>query len=195
MTKLTGPKTYRLWLILAIALMLPATVIFFRLARRESLPPGTQFIEGVHDLSDSGVTLIRIPFSTVQLEIRTGSTQRLAWSCDLGLNSRLPKVVVEAGIATLDLKSLRQARCLISVPTRTGVEIRGQNAYLKVERPSTDLDIAFNTGRVQIAADPKCAYDFDVNVKTGDHDSFPRSRSPDAVHVKVSLNHGTVKRR
>ena len=189
-------KPIRLWAVATVAFFALIFIVGLHFIRRQlAHEPGTEMIEGVRDLADSAITLIRIPFATAHLELHTGHTQRLAWSCDTGAGAHALRVVVEAGIATLNLEDLPMAKCLISLPVRTGVEIRGVNGHMQIERPSTDLDIMLNSGNVQIAADPKRAYDFDVQVKNGLQDFFPRSRNPDAVRVKVNLNTGSVKKR
>lgn len=187
-------KSVRSWAVTtvifaAVALGLGISVIRSQLVRE----PGTELLEGVRDLTSASITLLKIPFGSAHLEFRQGHTQRLAWSCDTTAGGVAPKVVVNAGIATFDLASLESANCLISLPVRTGVYIRGESGHMHLEKPASDIDIAVKDGSVQIAPDPKRAYNFDVQVKNGLHDFFPRSGDPNAVHVKVHVMNGSVK--
>jgi hypothetical protein len=150
--------------------------------------------EGVSELAGHHVKLVRIPFNTAKIEVQTGKSARLTWKCESAHNSAEPKVEITAGVATLNLDSLNLARCLISLPLGMLTEIRGVNGHMDIEKPTASLDIQLSNGKVNVTADPLSTYDFDVNVKNGLQDFFPRSASPDAVKVKISVTNGMVKK-
>lgn len=154
---------------------------------------GSVQVEGARDLGKQ-VKLVRIPFNTAKLDLEAGKSSRLAWKCDISHRSVNPKVEVASGVATLNLDALNLAKCLISLPYGTMTEIRGVNGHMDVEKPSSALDIELSNGKVNIVADPKRTYDFDVNVKNGLQDFFPRSASTDAVKVRVNVTNGMVKK-
>jgi hypothetical protein len=151
-------------------------------------------VEGASDLSKLHVKLLRIPFNTAKLDLRSEEGTRLSWRCDTSHKMGETKVEVVSGVATLNLDALNLAKCLIRLPEGMATEIRGVNGHMDVEKPAGQLDIELSNGKVNIVADPKRTYDFDVNVKNGLQDFFPRSSAADAVKVKVSVTNGMVKK-
>ncbi|MBX3021070.1 MAG: hypothetical protein KF799_05280 [Bdellovibrionales bacterium] len=152
-------------------------------------------VVGEADLSSRSLRLLRIPFNTAKIEFIAGVGRRLEWACRSTTGDRAPQVEVSAGVATLNLDQLNIARCLISLPAELTAEIRGVNGKLHVKNPASHLTIELSNGKVNIDADPTRTYDFDVHVKNGLQDFFPRSNQSDAVKVRVNVTNGLVKKK
>ncbi|NJL25893.1 MAG: hypothetical protein HC902_12485 [Calothrix sp. SM1_5_4] len=65
---------------------------------------------------------------------------------------------------------------------------------MDVKAPAAALDIELNNGKVNIKPDPALAYDFEVRVKNGLQDFFPRSSRGDALKVRVNVTNGMVRK-
>lgn len=150
-------------------------------------------VEGKEDLSGKQVKIIRIPFNTAKLEIKYNTDSLLNWECkSAGQGTLAPET--EAGVLTLNLDKLNLAKCSIALPSKVDVQFRGVNGHMDVDYPNDNMDIELNNGKVNIRPDPGVAYDFDVKVKNGLQDFFPRSKEKNAVKVKVSVVNGLVKK-
>lgn len=151
-------------------------------------------LQGEEDFGGRNVRLLRIPFNSAKLEVYTGQTRRLVWECKSTTLGETPQVEFNAGIATLNLDALNIAKCTISLPNDLRAELKGVNGKVDVHGLRSDLDIDLSNGKVNIEPDPKRTYDFDVRVKNGLQDFFPRSSAKDAVKVKVNVVNGLVKK-
>lgn len=152
-------------------------------------------VEGRRKISSKQVRLIRIPFQTAKLDVESSTGSSLSWSCQSNqAQPPQPDFEITAGVATLNLDALVLARCLIHLPIQTRTEIRGVNGHMDVKSPAAGLDIRLLNGKVNVETDPSKDYDFDVRVKNGLQDLFPRSSRADAVKVKISVTNGTVKK-
>jgi hypothetical protein len=154
---------------------------------------GGAVIQGKEDISGKQVKIVRIPFNTAKLEIKYNTDSLLNWECKAPSGSGVAPET-QAGVLTLNLDKLNLAKCSISLPAGIEVQFRGVNGHMDVEHPSENVDIELNNGKVQIHPDPAVAYDFDVKVKNGLQDFFPRSKDKNAVKVKVSVVNGLVKK-
>lgn len=151
-------------------------------------------IHGDEDVWEKGIRLIKIPFNTAKLDVSHTEKRRLVWDCKVSADAESPQVDVSAGVLTLNLDRLNLAKCAIRIPIGMRTEIQGVNGSMEVEYPRESLDISLNNGRVKILPDPRQVYDFDVKVKNGLQDFFPRSNDKGAVKVKVSVVNGMVKK-
>lgn len=148
-------------------------------------------VKGKTDLAGKDIHLLRIPFETAKIELSKSPSRKLTWDC-MSTSNMVAKLSVNAGVATLNLSPLSLAKCLVTLPAGVATEVRGVNGHMEVRHPDSALDIQLNNGKVRILADPTRVYDFDVNVKNGLQDFFPRSSSQDAVKVKVKVVNGSV---
>lgn len=158
----------------------------------EALHEGLK-VKGEEDLSNQHVERIKIPFNTARIKLKPAADRKLKWECKAAAHSP-PSVDLHAGVLTLNLDVLNFAKCLIFVPAGPAVDIQGVNGQMEVESPQDHLNIAINNGRVKIKPDPSRVYDFEVKVKNGLQDFFPRSNSKEAVRVKVDVVNGLVKK-
>lgn len=150
-------------------------------------------VKGEADLTGRHVTMIKIPFNTAKLEVHPAVGQLLTWDCKAPVNNaQLANVV--AGILTLDLETLKMAKCVIGLPLGSASEFTGVNGHMEVEKPTDNLNISLTNGKVNIRPDPARRYDFDVTVKNGLQDFFPHSQAQGAVKVKVDVVNGLVKK-
>jgi hypothetical protein len=150
-------------------------------------------VKGEEDLTDRHVQRIKIPFNTAKIRLGPAESRKLAWDCKAAVRSQ-PNVDLRGGVLTLDLDVLNFAKCSILLPTGTAVDIQGVNGQMEVESPRDHLNIALNNGRVEIRPDPTRVYDFEVKVKNGLQDFFPRSTNRSAVKVRVNVVNGLVKK-
>ncbi|MGE0525894.1 MAG: hypothetical protein AB7G93_17160 [Bdellovibrionales bacterium] len=150
-------------------------------------------IAGEQDLSGQDVKLIKIPFNTAKLALKSSPGARLSWNCRAA-EAREPQVTIDGGMLTLNLDAIQIARCAILLPSGPETRIEGVNGRLKVEGPRDDLSISLNNGKVQVEPDPSKVYDFEVSVKNGLQDFFPRSNRKDAVKVKINVVNGVVRK-
>lgn len=150
-------------------------------------------VQGEQDLSGREVRVLKIPFNTAKLEITNSADRKISWDCKAATNVE-PKVSVTAGVMTLNLDALSLARCAIALPKGLITQFRGVNGHMEVDAPNGDLDIDLDNGKVEIGTDPARDYDFQVKVKNGLQDFFPRSQAKGALKVKVSVVNGMVKK-
>ncbi|HMN67618.1 MAG TPA: hypothetical protein PKC28_03680 [Bdellovibrionales bacterium] len=162
------------------------------LVMNDALREGVK-VQGEEDLAGKDVRVIKIPFNTAKLEILHALDQKLSWDCKAAGESQ-PEVAISAGILTLNLDRLNLARCAIRMPTGATAQFRGVNGHMQIESPRDNLDIQLDNGKVEIATDSSRAYDFEVKVKNGLQDFFPRSTAKNAVKVKVNVVNGVVKK-
>ncbi len=158
----------------------------------DAFKEGTK-VEGQEDLTGKNVHTIKIPFNTAKIEVEASENQMFSWKCK-GATKQIPKVEVLAGILTLNLDQLNLAKCTITIPSGSNTEIRGVNGHMDVDYPNGNIDIALTNGKVNVHADPSKIYDFEVKVKNGLQDFFPRSQDKNALKVKVSVVNGLVKK-
>lgn len=150
-------------------------------------------VRGEQNLDGLGIKLVRIPFNTARIVVNYSTDALLRWECRAAKETGLVPET-EAGVLTLNLDRLNLARCTLLLPKGAETQFRGVNGHMDVAKPLDDLDISLNNGKVNIHPDPEKAYDFDVHVKNGLKDFFPRSRDRQAVKVKVNVVNGTVKK-
>ncbi len=154
---------------------------------------GGVIVQGEEDITGKQVKIVRIPFNTARIEVKHNLSGLFNWSCK-GAGSATVAPEMSAGVMTLNLDKLNLAKCEISLPAGAAAEFRGINGHLQVDYPHADMDIKLDNGKVRIHPDPGQAYDFEVKVKNGLQDFFPRSKEKDAVKVKVSVVNGLVKK-
>lgn len=157
----------------------------------------TVSVHGEENVSGKEVRIIKIPFNTASIEVKQGTSDQFSWSCKAASsNETVPNLVTEiaAGVMTLNLDKLNLAKCEIELPIGMASQFRGVNGHMKVDAPFSDMEIAIDNGKVNIHPDPSKSYDFEVKVKNGLKDFFPRSKQKDAVKVKVSVVNGMVKK-
>lgn len=148
--------------------------------------------KGQDDLTDQNITKIEIPFNTAKLDVSSSSDLTMKWDCKSSGHSQL-KTEVTAGVLTLNLDSLNLAKCSISLPAGIATDFHGVNGHMEVDAPRDALNISLTNGKVNIRPDASRVYDFEVQVKNGLQDIFPRSSAKDAVKVKVNVVNGLVK--
>lgn len=139
------------------------------------------------------VRSLKIPFNTAKLDLSAATGRKITWDCR-ATSEAAPEVAVVAGVMTLNLDKLNLAKCTVSIPLGISTEVRGVNGHMDVENPGGPLDIALDNGKVNIKTDPSKVYDFEVKVKNGLQDFFPRSNAKGALKVKVSVVNGLVKK-
>ncbi len=149
-------------------------------------------VHGEEEMSVN-VRALKIPFNTAKLDLAVAVGRKITWDCRAASQVN-PEVVVVAGVMTLNLDKLNLAKCTVSIPLGIATEVRGVNGHMDIESPGGPLDIALDNGKVNIKTDPSKVYDFEVKVKNGLQDFFPRSVSKEAVKVKVSVINGLVKK-
>jgi|GEM_PF-2765677 len=149
-------------------------------------------VKGEEELNGD-VQSLKIPFNTAKLDLSVGAGRKITWDCKAA-SQAMPEVAVVAGVMTLNLDKLNLARCTVSIPLGLATEVRGVNGHMDVVRPGGPLDITLDNGKVNIKPDPSKVYDFEVKVKNGLQDFFPRSNAKEALKVKVSIVNGLVKK-
>ncbi len=149
-------------------------------------------VKGESDIT-AQVRAIKIPFNTAKLDLATAVGQKISWDCR-ATSMVAPDLAVAAGVLTLNLDKLNLAKCTVSIPAGLSTEVKGVNGHMDVVSPSGPLSITLDNGKVNIKPDPKKVYDFEVRVKNGLQDFFPRSNAREAVKVKVSVVNGMVKK-
>lgn len=150
-------------------------------------------VSGEEDLAAADVKLIKVPFNNAKLKIESTLGSKVAWSCHT-VGAEAIKGQVVAGVFNLNLEALAAAKCFISIPSGMASEFRGVNGRMDVKTPQNAMRISLVNGKVDISLDPHRAYDFDVKVKNGLQDFFPRSGAKDAVKVQVDVVNGLVKK-
>jgi hypothetical protein len=151
-------------------------------------------IHGQEEVGGTDVRVIKIPFNTAKIDVSHTTRRRLTWDCKVANDALSPHVERSAGVLTLNLDRLALAKCSIRIPIGPRAEFKGVNGHMEVDYPGANLDIALDNGRVKIMPDPNRAYDFDVKVKNGLQDFFPRTKAKDAIKVKISVVNGMVKK-
>ncbi len=151
-------------------------------------------INGEEDVGGKQVKTLVIPFNTAKLEIKHNTTTLLSWNCKAAGDSPDIATETQAGVMTLNLDKLNLAKCSLELPIGIDVQFRGVNGHMDVDYPFANMDIELNNGKVKIHPDPGLAYDFDVKVKNGLKDFFPRSKDKKALKVKVNVVNGLVKK-
>lgn len=152
-----------------------------------------QRTEGQEDLTGKNVHTIKIPFNTAKIEIESREGSVFSWKCK-STGGRQPQAQVAAGVLTFDLDSLNLVKCEITVPNGKNTEVKGVNGHMEIDYPQGNVDIALTNGKVKLHPDPAKVYDFEVKVKNGLQDFFPRSQDKSALKVKVSVVNGLVKK-
>jgi hypothetical protein len=147
--------------------------------------------EGREDLTGKSIHTVKIPFNTAKIEIETNEDNVFSWKCKTTGN-KAPEAQVSAGTLLFDLDSLNLVKCTIGIPAGLATEVKGVNGHMDVDYPSGNVDIALTNGKVNVHPDPAKVYDFEVKVKNGLQDFFPRSRDKNALKVKVSVVNGLV---
>ncbi len=142
---------------------------------------------------DASVKLIKIPFNTAKLEINYSEDESVRWRCK-SIGGSGPKAETSAGVMNFSLDALALATCTISLPKGLAAEFKGINGHMEVKSPHEAMKISLVNGKVNIKPDPERTYDFDVKVTNGLKDFFPRSGAKGAVHVKVDVVNGLVKK-
>lgn len=148
-------------------------------------------VTGEQNIASKNIKMVKIPFNTAQLEISSSADQVLHWDCKATGNAS-PKTDTTAGVMTLNLDSLNLAKCTIALPFGIATEFQGVNGNMEIESPRDAMDISLTNGKVKIRPDPAKVYDFEVKVKNGLQDSFPRSGAKGAVKIKVHVVNGLV---
>lgn len=154
-------------------------------------------VHGEENIAGKNIHIIKIPFNTASIEVKHGTSNHFAWSCKAAsADQTVPELATEiaAGVMTLNLDKLNLAKCEIELPLGLASQFRGVNGHMKVDFPFSDMDISIDNGKVNIHPDPSKTYDFEVRVKNGLKDFFPRSKEKDAVKMKVSVVNGMVKK-
>lgn len=146
---------------------------------------------GAEDLTGKKITLIKIPFNNAKLEINAVSEPAFKWECK-NVGGSNPPLSNQAGVMTLDLAVARMAKCELSVPKNIKIEVHGNNGSINIDEVASDMNIAVTNGKVNIKPDASKIYDFEVNVKNGKADTFPRSTDKMALKVKVDVTNGKV---
>lgn len=154
-------------------------------------------VRGEESMAGKNIHVINIPFNTASIEVKHGTTDQFSWSCKAAsADETAPQLQTEvtAGVMTLNLDKLNLAKCEIELPMGMASQFRGVNGHMEVDQPFSNMEIAIDNGKVNIHPDPSKTYDFEVKVKNGLKDFFPRSKQKDAVKVKVSVVNGMVKK-
>lgn len=141
---------------------------------------------------DAAVRLLKIPFNTAKLDLSVSSDNKVSWDCQVAAETA-PEVAVQAGVMTLNLDKLSLAKCSVAIPESISTEVRGVNGHMDIDLAG-ELDLKLDNGKVNIHPDPRKVYDYQVKVKNGLQDFFPRSNDKEAVKVKVSVINGLVKK-
>ncbi len=149
-------------------------------------------VKGEETLTGS-VRVLKIPFNTAKLDLSVAAGRKITWDCKAA-SQTAPEVAVVAGVMTLNLDKLNLVKCAVAVPLGLATEVRGVNGHMDIEKPGGPLDIALDNGKVNIKTDPARTYDFEVKVKNGLKDFFPRSAAKNALKVKVNVINGLVKK-
>lgn len=149
-------------------------------------------VKGEEEITGA-VKTVKIPFNTAKLDLAPSSGTKITWDCRAA-SQAAPEVAVSAGVLTLNLDKLNIAKCTVSIPAGLFTEVRGVNGHMDVENPNGPLQITLDNGKVNIKPDPSKVYDFEVKVKNGLQDFFPRSNARDALKVKVNVVNGLVKK-
>jgi hypothetical protein len=139
------------------------------------------------------VKSLKIPFNTAKLDLAPATGRTITWDCRAA-SSASPEVAVAAGVMTLNLDNLNLAKCTVSIPLGISTFVTGVNGHMDVTKPGGNLEIVLDNGKVNIKPDPSKTYDFEVKVKNGLQDFFPRSNAKGALKVKVSVVNGLVKK-
>lgn len=150
-------------------------------------------VQGEENIGDAKIKIVKIPFNTAKLELTSGTDKRLSWDCKSATNVPL-NAEVQSGVLTLNLDKLSFAKCAITLPIGLLTQIHGVNGDMVIDRPLDAMEIALDNGKVNIHPAPDKTYDFDVSVKNGLQDFFPRSNDKEAVRVKVNVVNGLVKK-
>jgi hypothetical protein len=148
-------------------------------------------LSGQQDFGDNKVLRIKIPFHTAKINVTTGSGSRLKWDCQSPTAQDLKAELIGSTL-TLNLNALNYARCALILPSGVASEFRGVNGHMEVDSIHAAMDISLTNGRVSLKADSDRVYDFDVNVKNGLQDFFPRSSMGEAIRVRVNVVNGLV---
>ena len=141
----------------------------------------------------AAVRALRIPFNTAKLDLAVSEAGKITWDCQVATDEA-PEVAMEAGVLTLNLDKLNLAKCTVGIPKGLHTEVRGVNGHMDIAKPGGPLDIKLDNGKVNILPDPSRVYDFEVKVKNGLQDFFPRSSAKQALKVKVNIVNGMVKK-
>lgn len=150
-------------------------------------------ISGEEDLTHQDIQLIKIPFNTARLNIEPDPGKLMRWKCSASSNQS-PKAELEAGVLSLNLDALNLAKCTIALPRGIATDFKGVNGQMQISAPSDAMNISLVNGKVNIRLDPSLIYDFQVKVKNGLQDFFPRSAKADAIKMKVDVVNGLVKK-
>lgn len=147
-------------------------------------------IKGVS--TTENVKLIKIPFNTAALEVRSTDDKEVRWDCHGAGTGKTVNGAVKAGVFTLDLENIPLAECEIALPAGIASQFSGVNGAMEVKRPQNPMEISMNNGNVNIQRDQSRVYDFEIKVKNGKQDEFPRSSDKSALKMKVNIANGAV---
>jgi hypothetical protein len=145
------------------------------------------------EMLTGNVKSLKIPFNTAKLDLAPAAGRKITWDCRAA-SSASPEVAINAGVMTLNLDKLNLAKCTVSIPLGISTFVTGVNGHMDVTKPGGPLEITLDNGKVNIKPDPSKTYDFEVKVKNGLQDFFPRSNAKGALKVKVSVVNGLVKK-
>ncbi len=148
---------------------------------------------GEEDLTNQEIKMIKIPFNTARLNIEPDPGKLMRWKCSAS-TKQSPKAEVVAGVLSLNLDALDLAKCTIALPRGIASDFKGVNGQMEISVPGDPMNISLVNGKVNIRLDPNLIYDFQVKVKNGLQDFFPRSVKANAIKMKVDVVNGLVKK-
>ncbi|MCB0394439.1 MAG: DUF1700 domain-containing protein [Bdellovibrionales bacterium] len=155
-------------------------------------------IEGSFDSGMSkNVKEFNFKFSNGKLDVLPSQDGKLTWNCKAKTYKdkfeESPKSAkVQGGRAVLDLDSYMGSKCILQIPQKVNLVVKGGNGKVHVDKPDFDVDIDLGNGKVGIDPDPAKQYSFNTHVTNGVTREFTSSEKPDALKIKVAIVNGKI---
>jgi hypothetical protein len=148
------------------------------------------FSEGTYPHPPPDLPVV-IEMGAANLTLKRSDDGDFTWHCR-GRRAQDVRITNPSGVPTLNLIGLVN-RCELQVPDGLTLKIKGESGKIKLLKPRYSIDLALNSGTIDIEPDQEQIYRFSLSVEHGKADNFNSSSDPKALPIDIRLQNGKIR--
>jgi hypothetical protein len=134
---------------------------------------------------------VAVLLSNGRLTFKTAEGASLRWDCHGSEKDADPEALLRDGVQTLDMMSLRCARCEISVPKGSPAQAELNNGRISLDHPLFDVNAKLDNGRISIEAAEDVRYAYDFKINNGRADQATSAADPE-YRIRAEVGNGKI---
>ncbi len=137
-------------------------------------------------LSKTATTEIILNFNAGKFHLKNSETEEFTFECKLSTPPTESSIVESSNEIKLDLSSFESSSCDLLIPKNAKVIIKGDTGAVEASLPHFDLNLELDRGNLKLEQDTDRSYYFDLNVETGNIDTFNGTSAEKAEHKIIT---------